>query len=58
MSSPNPAPTTADLLLEMMQQWRALNERVRAAYPHASEEDRYQIARAAFNRSLGIEVPR
>lgn len=50
------APTDSDLIRETMSNWAVLNERVRTTYPDASDEERYQIARAAMNRSLGIEV--
>lgn len=51
-------PTYPDLIRELMVNWSALNERVRLAFPDASDEERYQIARAVMNRSLGIEVAR
>jgi len=45
--------TTADIR-EMMAGWSAIVARVRAAYPKASDEQIYQMAKAAMNKSLGL----
>ena len=44
--------TTAEAIKEMMQAWDQIITAAREQYPHASEEQIYQIAKSAMNHAL------
>jgi len=50
----NATATTADVIGEMMTAWNTIQTKVSAAFPQASDEERYEICAAAMNKALGL----
>lgn len=44
--------TNADMIRELMAAWDQIVAEVRTAYPKATDEERYQIARRAMDRAV------
>ena len=47
--------TSADMVREMMAAWATIEAAAKVAYPNATPEERYQIAKSAMNHQLGIK---
>lgn len=50
----NATATFAQDIAEMMNNWNALVAKIKKALPASSEEEVYQLAKAAMNNSLGL----